>query len=220
VPGWQSALDAVARPCGLGFVDVLLSAAIVAAAVVAIELILNGRSWRSLAVGYTRGAVRLAGILAAMLLVAVGIATAIEAAKGPSVSVGSNQAGPATEAAFQAMIDHCTAATGVPTVVSYWSSNPFQESIESYLEGSPDDVFTWYGGERMRALVAEGLVEDLSGIWGTAGKQYGAAERAASTADDGRQYLIPLDTYPWVVVYGRSVFAEKGYSVPTPTTSC
>lgn len=194
--------------------DVLLGAAIVAAAVVAIELTLNGRSPRSLARGYSRGAVRLAGVLVVLLVVAIGISAAIEVAKGPSVNVGSNQAGPPSEAAFQAMIDHCTATTGVRTVVSYSYSNPFQESIETYLRSSTDDVFTWFAGERMRALVNVGLVDDLSDIWAAAGERYGAAERAASTAGDGRQYLIPLDTYPWVVVYRRSVFAEKGYSVP------
>jgi len=195
-------------------VDVLLGAAFVAAAVLAVDLILNERSPRTIARGYARGAVRLAGVATILLVVALGIAAAIEVAKGPAVRVGSNQGGHPSEAAFQAMIDHCTAATGVRTVVSYWSSNPFQESIETYLEGSPDDVFTWFAGERMQALVADGLVADVSDVWATVGGRYSTAFRAASTARDGRQYLVPTDIYPWVIVYRRSVFAEKGYKAP------
>jgi multiple sugar transport system substrate-binding protein len=194
--------------------ELLLSVAVVAAGVVAIELILNQRSPRSLARGYARSAVRLAGVATILLVVALGIAASIEFAKGPAVRVGSNQGGHPSEAAFQAMIDHCTAATGVRTVVSYWSSNPFQESIETYLERSPDDVFTWFAGERMQALVADGLVADVSDLWVTMRGRYSDALRVASTAPDGRQYLIPLDTYPWVIVYRRGVFAEKGYKVP------
>jgi len=195
-------------------VDVLLGAAFVAAAVLAVDLILNERSPRTIARGYARGAVRLAGVATILLVVALGIAAAIEVAKGPAVRVGSNQGGHPSEAAFQAMIDHCTAATGVRTVVSYWSSNPFQESIETYLEGSPDDVFTWFAGERMQALVADGLVADVSDVWATVGGRYSTSLRVASTGPDGRQYLVPTDVYPWVIVYRRSVFAEKGYTVP------
>ena len=194
--------------------ELVLGVAVVAAGVVAIELILNQRSPRSLARGYARGAVRLAGVATILLVVALGIAAAIEVAKGPAVRVGSNQGGNPSEAAFQAMIDHCTAATGVRTVVSYWSSNPFQESIETYLEGSPDDVFTWFAGERMQALVADGLVADVSDVWATVGGRYSTSLRVASTGPDGRQYLVPTDVYPWVIVYRRSVFAEKGYKVP------
>jgi len=194
--------------------ELVLGVAVVAAGVVAIELILNQRSPRSLARGYARGAVRLAGVATILLVVALGIAAAIEVAKGPAVRVGSNQGGHPSEAAFQAMIDHCTAATGVRTVVSYWSSNPFQESIETYLEGSPDDVFTWFAGERMQALVADGLVADVSDVWATVGGRYSTSLRVASTGPDGRQYLVPTDVYPWVIVYRRSVFAEKGYKVP------
>jgi len=32
---------------------------------------------------------------------------------------------------------------------------------------------------------------------------------------DGKYYLVPLYNYPWVVFYNKSVFADKGYQVPT-----
>ena len=194
--------------------DVLLGVAIVAAAVVAIELILNERSPRSLLGGYARGAVRLAGLLVVLLVVALGISAAIEVAKGPYVTVWSNEKGEPSAAAFQAMIDHCSAATGVRTVVYYPDPMPFQDTIKEQLRNSPGDLFTWFAGERTRALVDAGLVADVDEVWAAAGDRYSDAYRAAATAGDGRTYLVPTDTYPWVFVYRKSVFAEKGYTVP------
>jgi multiple sugar transport system substrate-binding protein len=195
--------------------ELLLGAAVVAAAVVAIELILNERTPASLVRSYARNAVRLAGLLVILFVVALGITAAVEVAKGPYVTVYSNEKGVPSEAAFQAMIDHCTAATGVQAVVHYPDFMRYQESIESLLRDSPvGDLFSWFPDDRMQALVDEGLVADVSDVWATVGDRYSAAFRAASTAADGRQYLVPTDVYPWVVVYRRSVFAEMGYTVP------
>ena len=36
-----------------------------------------------------------------------------------------------------------------------------------------------------------------------------------STGDDGKQYFIPIYNYPWAVFYRKSMFADKGYTIPT-----
>ena len=41
------------------------------------------------------------------------------------------------------------------------------------------------------------------------------AFKAASTGDDGNQYFVPVYNYPWVVMYRKSLWEEKGYTVPT-----
>jgi multiple sugar transport system substrate-binding protein len=38
--------------------------------------------------------------------------------------------------------------------------------------------------------------------------------KQASTGDDGKQYFVPLTTYPWAIFYRKSVFKEKGYEIP------
>ena len=38
--------------------------------------------------------------------------------------------------------------------------NTFQEQINSYLQGKPDDVFTWFAGYRMQFFAQKGLATD------------------------------------------------------------
>src|SRR4029079_9423798 len=40
------------------------------------------------------------------------------------------------------------------------------------------------------------------------------ALKTASTGDDGKQYFVPLDNYPWAIFYRKSLFAAKGYQEP------
>jgi multiple sugar transport system substrate-binding protein len=40
------------------------------------------------------------------------------------------------------------------------------------------------------------------------------ALKAASTGEDGKQYFVPLTTYPWGLFYRKSVWQEKGYEEP------
>ena len=44
---------------------------------------------------------------------------------------------------------------------------------------------------------------------------YSDAFKRRSTGDDGKQYFIPFYNYPWAVFYRKSVFADKGYTIPT-----
>jgi multiple sugar transport system substrate-binding protein len=39
--------------------------------------------------------------------------------------------------------------------------------------------------------------------------------KSASTGADGHQYFIPIYNYPWAVFYRKSLFADKGYKIPT-----
>ena len=36
----------------------------------------------------------------------------------------------------------------------------------------------------------------------------------AAQGDDGKKYAVPIVSYPWVVLYRKSLFEEKGYTVP------
>ena len=92
--------------------------------------------------------------------------------------------------------------------------NTFQENINNYLQGNPDDVFTWFAGYRMRFFAAQGLAGDISDVWDKLDASFTDAFKQASTGDDGKQYFVPFYNYPWAVFYRKSVFEEKGYAVP------
>jgi multiple sugar transport system substrate-binding protein len=139
------------------------------------------------------------------------------AAAKPSgtVSIGSYQSDPIPKKAVAEVFDAFTTKSGVKNKVNTVSHNDFQENINTYLQGTPDDVFTWFSGFRMRFFASKGLAGDISDVWQTIGGDFSDGLKAASTGDDGKQYLVPSVNYPWVVMYRKSVWAEKGYTAPT-----
>lgn len=132
-----------------------------------------------------------------------------------SVKFGLNEAkdsGPAYQRHL-AMAEAYTAKSDVEVAINAVDHNTFQESINTYLQGAPDDVFTWFAGYRMQQFAEDGLLADVSDVWPIDGM--GDAFKTASTSTDGKQYLVPYDYYPWAVFYKKSLFEENGYEVPT-----
>ncbi len=130
-----------------------------------------------------------------------------------TVSFGSNAGGnDVPKAAYAALTGAFTAKSAVQVTTNTVAHNDFQEQINNYLQGKPDDVFTWFSGNRMRFFAKQGLVGDISDVWGDINMS--DSLKAASTSDDGKQYFVPLYNYPWAVFYRKSVFAAKGYTVP------
>ncbi len=132
---------------------------------------------------------------------------------GGEVSFGSNQSDEVPKKGYQAMADAYKAASGTTVKVNTVEHNAFQENINSYLQGKPDDVFTWFAGYRMRFFAGKGLAGDLSDVWAQL-QGYTDGFKTASTGDDGKQYFVPVSYYPWALFYRPSVWKEKGYEVP------
>ena len=142
-------------------------------------------------------------------------APAARRAKAGPVSFGMNEAkgsGPAYER-LQAMADAYAKKTGVTVSSNAVDHNTFQESINTYLQGTPDDVFTWFAGYRMSQFAEDGLITDISDVWPIDGM--GDAFKKSSTAPDGKQYFVPVSYYPWAVFYRKSVFEKNGWTEPT-----
>src|SRR6478672_4618577 len=73
----------------------------------------------------------------------------------------------------------------------------------------------WFSGYRMRFFASKGLAGDVSDVWkNLASAGMTDALKKASTGDDGKQYFVPIQNYPWAVFYRKSVFKDKGYEVP------
>ncbi|MBM6620788.1 extracellular solute-binding protein [Micrococcaceae bacterium RIT802] len=131
------------------------------------------------------------------------------------ITFGSNQSDAVPKAAYQKIIDGFVKESGSKVSINTVDHNTFQEQINSYLQGDPDDVFSWFSGYRMRFFADQGLAGDISSVWDTIGKNFSESFKAAATASDGKQYFVPLSYYPWAVFYRKSVFEDKGYEVPT-----
>ncbi len=128
---------------------------------------------------------------------------------GGEVTFGSNQSDEVPKKGYQAMADAYKAASGTTVKINTVEHNTFQENINTYLQGKPDDVFTWFAGYRMRFFAGKGLAGDISDVWAQL-QGYTDGFKTASTGDDGKQYFVPVSYYPWAVFYRPSVFEGEG----------
>jgi len=132
-----------------------------------------------------------------------------------TVTIGSNASDEVPKNAFAEVFTAFEATGKVKTKVNTVDHNTFQEQINNYLQGSPDDIFTWFAGYRMRFFASQGLAGDISDVWENIGGDFSDSYKQASTGDDGKQYFVPLYNYPWVLMFRKSLWSERGYEPPT-----
>jgi len=130
-----------------------------------------------------------------------------------STSLGSNKADEVPRTAEDAMIAAFTEASGIEVETNVQDNETFQESINSYLQGTPQDTFTWFAGFRARFFDDQGFIGDITDVWDEIGDGFTDGFREAS-ANGEKQILVPLYNYPWAMFYRKSVFEENGYEIP------
>jgi multiple sugar transport system substrate-binding protein len=132
-----------------------------------------------------------------------------------TVSLGSNSSDAVPKKAFAEIYAAFTKKSGIKVDVNTKDHNTFQEQINSYLQGTPDDVFTWFAGYRMQFFAAKKLASPIDDVWAKIGDNFPDAMKQLSKGEDGKYYFVPLYTYPWALFYRKSVFKQHGYEVPT-----
>jgi multiple sugar transport system substrate-binding protein len=137
------------------------------------------------------------------------------AAAGGSISFGSNYSDPSVKAAFATLVAGATTSTGVNITVNTVDHNTFQNNISTYLQGTPDDLATWFAGYRLQFFAAQNLLSPIDDVWSSIASNFNAAGQSLSKGLDGHYYMVPLYNYPWVVFYNTDTFQSKGYTVPT-----
>ncbi|MBF8193488.1 carbohydrate ABC transporter substrate-binding protein [Nonomuraea sp. K274] len=128
-----------------------------------------------------------------------------------TVTIGSNASDEIPKRSLDTVVKGFTQAT---TRINTVDHNTFQENINRYLRGTPEDVFTWFAGNRMQFFAEQGLAVDISDVWQEIGADYTQAFKDQSTGVDGKQYFVPFTYYPWAVFYRKSLWEEKGYEPP------
>jgi multiple sugar transport system substrate-binding protein len=131
-----------------------------------------------------------------------------------TVSFGSNASDPVPKAAYAQVFKAFTKRTGIKVQVNTVDHNTFQNQINTYLQGRPQDVFTWFAGYRMQFFAQKGLLSPIDDVWASLKPQFSPAMQAASKGLDGHFYFIPIYNYPWAVFYRKSLFKANGYSIP------
>ncbi|MER5436911.1 ABC transporter substrate-binding protein [Streptomyces sp. NPDC002588] len=132
-----------------------------------------------------------------------------------TVSLGSNASDAVPKKAFAEIYAAFKKQSGIAVDVNTKDHNTFQEQINSYLQGTPDDVFNWFAGYRMQFFAAKGLTSAIDDVWAKIGDNFPEAMKKLSKGADGKYYFVPMTTYPWALFYRKSVFQQHGYTVPT-----
>lgn len=136
-------------------------------------------------------------------------------AAGGTISMGSYNSNPGVKEAQQALVKDATDKTGVKIDLNLVDHETFKSNISNYLQGTPDELFTWFAGFRMAFFANQGLAAQIDDVWSEIGKNFGDAAQALSKASDGHYYFVPMYNYPWVFFHNASTFEEKGYQEPT-----
>jgi multiple sugar transport system substrate-binding protein len=149
---------------------------------------------------------------------ALSVLTPLSACSAPTnpnnVTLGSRLSDKNAKAGLAGVIRGFEAATGMSVPINTVDSTSFQENVNNYLQGTPDDVFTWMSGYRMRYFAQKGLVDPIDDVWATIGSGFNPGFQEGSTGTDGRKYLVPFYYYPWAVFYRPSLWAQRGYTPP------
>ncbi|MFD1149882.1 ABC transporter substrate-binding protein [Saccharothrix hoggarensis] len=131
-----------------------------------------------------------------------------------AVTFGNNASDQVPKDAITAALKAFEDESKLKVTINTKQHEQYQEQINNYLQGRPDDVLAWFAGYRMRFFAEKGLTGDLSEVWSKVSGGYEPALKEASTASDGKQYLIPFTQYPWGMFYRKSVWQQRGYEVP------
>ena len=110
-----------------------------------------------------------------------------------NVTFGSNYSDEVPKQALQASLDAYQQQSGGVTVgLNTVEHETFQEQINNYLQGDPDDVFSWFAGYRMQFFAERGLATEIDDVWQEIGGEYSEAFKAQSKGLDGKYYFVPF----------------------------
>ncbi|HEY5033053.1 MAG TPA: extracellular solute-binding protein, partial [Actinomycetes bacterium] len=156
-------------------------------------------SRRSLIKGLS-GAVGLAAVGGGVLAACSSSSSGTPAASGGSaassgaatgtITFGSNYSDPSTKTAFASLTSAATTQSGVKITTNTVDHNTFQNNISTYLQGTPDDLATWFAGYRMQFFAAQGLLEPIDDVWDKIGANFNDAGKSLSKGLDGHYYFV------------------------------
>ena len=132
-----------------------------------------------------------------------------------SLSVGSYNSDPGPKKGMEDIDAAFKGETGIDVALNTVDHNTFQDQITNYLGATPDTVYTWFSGFRMKFFADQGFNTAIDDVWEKVKGNFTAGFANAVVGNDSKVYGIPVDYYPWAVFYRKSVFADKGYTVPT-----
>lgn len=131
------------------------------------------------------------------------------------VTFGSNGSDDKPKAAYAAVMSAFEKQSGLTVTTNVSDHQAFQQNINNYLQGTPDDVLTWFAGYRMQFFANNGLLHPIDDVWAKIGANFtNAVKDLSKNPADGHFYFVPIYEYPWGIYYRKSLFQERGYQIP------
>ncbi len=117
---------------------------------------------------------------------------------------------------FEKQAVRMTADIGIQLEASpYPTTDVYTAAVRSSLLGSDaPELFSWWSTYRIKELVDQGLIADLTDMWDTHADQYSPGIRQAYTFDE-KVYGFPYSLQYWAVFYNKEVFAQHDLSPPS-----
>lgn len=129
--------------------------------------------------------------------------------------INTNTSDPAPKAAFDQLIAKFEAEhPDIKVKLNVFDHESYKTSVRNFLSSEAPDVITWFAGNRMKAFVDLGLLEDVSDLWAPDGLARSMATSLGPMTVDGKQYGVPYTFYQWGIYYRRDIFEQNGLAVP------
>lgn len=106
---------------------------------------------------------------------------------------------------------------GYSVLASGLDHEAFKTMIPASLErGNPPELFSYWAGERVQALVAQEQLQPIDDLWEreNLSSQFSPTIIDSAVTYDGRKYLLPITQHIVLFFYNKKVFEEHKLTVP------
>ncbi len=125
--------------------------------------------------------------------------------------ININTSDPAPRAAWEAAVDQFRSENSdIDVRLNVFDHESYKLALRNWLTGIPPDVVMWFVGQRMRDLVAPGLLEDVSKLFTSQVKASLHNSAIDAVTVEGRQYGAPFTQYHWGLYFRRDLLLRAG----------
>jgi multiple sugar transport system substrate-binding protein len=137
------------------------------------------------------------------------------AAKAEKLVINSNESDPAPKETFTKVVDEFKKQNpDLQVEFNTMDHEGYKTAIRNWLTTEPPDVVFWFAGNRMKAFVDRGLLDDVSDLWRKNNYDQSFKSTAPAMTVNGKQWGVPFSYYHWGVYYRKDIFDKYGISAP------
>jgi multiple sugar transport system substrate-binding protein len=137
------------------------------------------------------------------------------AVRAEKLVINSNESDPAPKETFTKVVDEFKKQNpDLQVEFNTMDHEGYKTAIRNWLTTEPPDVVFWFAGNRMKAFVDRGLLDDVSDLWQKNNYDQVFKSTLPAMTVNGKQWGIPTSYYQWGVYYRKDIFDKYGISVP------